>query len=576
MNSLLFDTIEIHNFLSIGDASLDLGNQGFVVVNGYYEGSSDSQSNGSGKSSIFDAIFWTLTGSTLRGTSNVVNRYSSTGCLCKLDFHDNENNYSIIRTKSHKELGNTCQFFINDEMITNQIKQSQEMISQTLPVISPEVLGSVILLGQGLPYKFSSFSPSKRKELLEIMSGSSNKLDKIKSKLDIEESSHTTSKFNYQNIISRTEGELQGVNRSIASLLSKLASDNEESISSEIKSYSEKVSNLSKELNEVNTQIKEQENHLTEIRRNIDVLTNTSLSEYQSMKAVISSKLSSIKSGNCPTCGRPYEINDETLKLKDILTNKLSQVNTILDNINAKLNSYRIQETSYQQSYSNLINTRISLSQSINSYNSKIKIIESTKDQLDSLKVELHEAELHKDSLLIQINENTKLVESEDNILYHLSFLKRLLSKEFKGYLLKDAIEYLSDKAKYYSKFLFKDNSIVNIELSGTKIIISADDKEYENLSGGERQKVDLIVQFAMRDMLMTSLGFSSNLLVLDEVFDNLDSQGSSSLIEMITSELSDIESVYIITHHSEIDIPYDSTISVIKNPQGVSRIEWR
>lgn len=72
----------------------------------------------------------------------------------------------------------------------------------------------------------------------------------------------------------------------------------------------------------------------------------------------------------------------------------------------------------------------------------------------------------------------------------------------------------------------------------------------------------------------MELLGFSCNILVLDEVFDNLDELGCENLINLITTELKDIQSVFIITHHNDIQIPYDDKITIVKDGFGVSTIQ--
>ena len=108
----------------------------------------------------------------------------------------------------------------------------------------------------------------------------------------------------------------------------------------------------------------------------------------------------------------------------------------------------------------------------------------------------------------------------------------------------------------------------------GNNIEISYCDKQYENLSGGERQKVDLIIQFSIRDMLSQFLNFSSNILVADEIFDNCDSVGCQKIINMISNKLTDVESIFIVTHHeNELMIPYDSKLTVVKNNYGISEI---
>ena len=168
-------------------------------------------------------------------------------------------------------------------------------------------------------------------------------------------------------------------------------------------------------------------------------------------------------------------------------------------------------------------------------------------------------------------------VEAED-ISKRLSFVNKLwtcVTRDFRGYLLKNVIEYMSKMAKYFSSVMF-DGSYVDICLDGNAVSISYDGREYESLSGGEKQKVDIIVQFAIRDMLCKFLNFECNILVVDEVFDNLDEVGCGNVLNLING-LNNISCIYVITHHgSELSIPYDSEIIVTKGANGVSEVEQR
>jgi hypothetical protein len=42
----------------------------------------------------------------------------------------------------------------------------------------------------------------------------------------------------------------------------------------------------------------------------------------------------------------------------------------------------------------------------------------------------------------------------------------------------------------------------------------------------------------------------------------------------MISSKLKDVESVFVVTHHTDLSIPYDREITVVKDASGVSYIE--
>lgn len=150
--------------------------------------------------------------------------------------------------------------------------------------------------------------------------------------------------------------------------------------------------------------------------------------------------------------------------------------------------------------------------------------------------------------------------------------MKTVITRDFRGYLLSSVIDFINRKAKEYSQEVF-DTDKIEFCLDGNNISISYDGKEYENLSGGERQKIDLIIQFSIRDMLCRYLNFSSNILAVDELFDALDSVGCDRIINLISKKLSDVESIYIITHRNDLSIPLDNILTVVKEENGISHV---
>ena len=74
--------------------------------------------------------------------------------------------------------------------------------------------------------------------------------------------------------------------------------------------------------------------------------------------------------------------------------------------------------------------------------------------------------------------------------------------------------------------------------------------------------------------MMSNYLNFNSNIIFLDEITDNLDSVGCSGLMSLISYAFGDIESVFIISHHTdELSIPVDNEIVILKDETCISRI---
>ena len=170
--NIQFEQLYIENFMSFGTASVTFDNIGYTLVQGINQNDEDnSLSNGSGKSSLWEAISWVITGSTIRGNKDVTNLFGTDGALVELTFTLDNHHYILRRTKDHSKLKSSLTINIDGEDKSGKgIRESEEILTTILPNLTSELLGSVILLGQGLPDKLSSKTPSGRKELLEKLS----------------------------------------------------------------------------------------------------------------------------------------------------------------------------------------------------------------------------------------------------------------------------------------------------------------------------------------------------------------------------------------------------------------------
>ena len=195
--------------------------------------------------------------------------------------------------------------------------------------------------------------------------------------------------------------------------------------------------------------------------------------------------------------------------------------------------------------------------------------IKKVKDALYNIDLTLQKLE---EEILYNINR-------KEEISKHITVVTQmntLIKRDFRGFLLINIIDYINIKAKEYALDVFGNDSL-EFSLDGNNINISYNGKAFENLSGGEKQRIDLIIQFAIRNMMQQYLNFSSNILILDEIFDQLDTNGCSNILNLISSKLTDIESIFIISHRAgELEIPYDSELIVTKSTSGISTVKWQ
>ena len=64
---MIFKSIEIQNFMAIRTATVELDQQGLVLIKGDNQDNPNFQSNGAGKSTIVESLVYALFGRTIRG-----------------------------------------------------------------------------------------------------------------------------------------------------------------------------------------------------------------------------------------------------------------------------------------------------------------------------------------------------------------------------------------------------------------------------------------------------------------------------------------------------------------------------
>lgn len=97
-------TAKIKNFGVIGEAELRISDRGLMLIQGENADDTSATSNGSGKSTIPDAISWCIYGVTARGISgdDVVHNKVNKDCCVEISVDDNGLEYRIARYRKDK------------------------------------------------------------------------------------------------------------------------------------------------------------------------------------------------------------------------------------------------------------------------------------------------------------------------------------------------------------------------------------------------------------------------------------------------------------------------------------------
>lgn len=623
--NLTFKKVALHHFMSFGDVEVDLRDRGFCLVVGRNGDARDAaKSNGSGKSTLFNAISYALTGATLQGLrSNLANMAFGDGCWVRLEFDADGHEYEITRSKDDPKLGTGLRIKADGvDKSGKGLRESQAALERLLPDLTPELLGSVVMLGQGMPMRLTADTPSGRKETLEHLSRSDFMIQDLKDRIARRASSLEEGKRKADDALIAAKAKGSMAEASLAKAEAALASaeatataaadiaalENKAAKASAAKAAAESESSSASEAKErameALSSAKEAKGKALESLRVQHAEQRASYSAEEatlsSAVAALSSEISRLEAIKdvCPTCGQriPGVVRPDTSRQRSERATKEGSLKALRDRMGEDEEAYREAVSGAEAKYGSAVDAASeglasasdraakaseALAKASKEASEAATALESAKALRDSLgervaeaKRKVDECKAEAESYATQAEGLEKESAAFGSRLDVISKLATMAKRDFRGILLEGVIQYIGAKAKEFSSGIFGTDG-VSFGLDGNDISISYDGKDYENLSGGERQRVDLIVQFALRDMMCHYLGFSANMLVLDEISDALDAVSCQKVMGFISSSLSEVESVFVVSHHAdELDIPVDGEIAVVKDGKGVSSIE--
>ena len=471
-----------------------------------------------------------------------------------------------------------------------------------------------------MPNKFSSFSPSGRKELLEKLTKADFMIEDIKRRVTerLGTLSQQIRAIEDQLLINRSqlsvfesnlktnEATLAGMQKPDFEAQIKAHTDNIEQTKQIINAQVETLAGIQKEQTEVDTALltanQSLATALADVHAKYDQTSHDLVQRQAQLQAETDSlrrEISRIKAikDTCPTCGQKIpgavkpDTSDQESQLQ-ILVDKLAQAKMELHKLqdaeredqkrvnsehSALLNDLNTRNTQLKSFIADFARERRDLEAHIAQEQEACNRLVYERDTWDARYQQLYRAVL--DSKAAIEKATMTIAEADaarEELAEHCKLVKKMdgLSKrDFRGFLLSNIISYINKKAKDYCEVVFNTRDL-EVALDGNDLNISYCGKMFDNLSGGEKQRVDLILQFTIRNMLTAYLNFNSNILVLDEITDFLDKKSCTAILELITKELNTIESVFIVSHHaSELELPIDSELVIQKNEIGISEI---
>lgn len=548
--ALIFETIRWRNFLSTGNdwTEVTLNEARTTLIIG---------ENGAGKSTILDAICFALFGKPFRKITKpqLLNSVNNKGLLVEVTFTTGKDKFVITRGMKP----NVFLIEKNGELINQDasMRDYQEVLEKYILKLNHKSFCQIIMLGSASFVPFMQLPAAHRREIIEDM-------------LDIQ--IFTTMNLLLKDRIATNNRAILDVDYR-QDLTTEKISMHEEHLRSILNNSKEMIDENVKRIASLQLDI-DSEKAIIEEQRAVQssLLFHTveyeklvkKTSEMDILKNKLNDKISRLNTeteffrehDNCPTC---HQIIDDNFKRDAINTNLSSIQETAagVELIQQKYNETNqtviwIKKVLQQLADINVdINIRSnkikSFEKSVNDINEQIEKInkKNTEYSSDNKTLKLLEKDLHK-------------ISSEKKSLFEDREIHKLCASILKDSGIKSRIikQYIPIINKLINKYLAAMDFFVQFEIDENfnETIKSRfrDVFSYSSFSEGEKSKIDLALLFTWRTISKLRNSSSTNILILDEVFDGSLDAGSSDELLKILIELSNDSNIIVISHKTD------------------------
>ena len=599
MKNITFKKISIKNFLSVGNQPVTIDfKKGLHIITGINKDKEDRR-NGVGKSTIADAIYFSVFGETLRDLKkeNIINNVNRKNCEVVLDVAiknlDVCEEIQIIRTLEPSK----CYIFVNGEDKTRDSISNTNAFIMSKFNCTPEIFQNCVIMTINNTIPFMAKKKQEKRKFIEDIFNLGvfgNMLNILKT--DISESKklydlETTKHDEVQKIILSQEKQRESAYAEKLRKKEKYETRKKNN-TNEIKEITSKLTSFElPNIQDLNDKIKEHENNTVKIETKLKNIRHL-ISEKTTLIAQINKKILAVGTDKnvCPTCLRAIQAND-----RDHIINEKTKLKKEIENYDADIAKLRAEETQFDKALDITNDKIIKLRENSNTYKHKLKEKENLEQrivQLNQWQIELDQdlKDLEQDSdnhdnLIKEYTERLESIKTNINKLKEqmnmLDVVKFVVSEEgVKSFIVKKILQLFNSKLAYYLKKMDANCSCTFNEYF-EEIIIDNKGKEcsYFNFSGAERKNVDLACLFTFMDIRRLQGDVSFNFSIYDELFDSsLDERGVELVINLLRERVDKYnESIMVISHRKESIKAATGDIIFLEKVNGITkRVDYK
>ena len=536
------------NFLSTGnqftEIQLDRNNTTLVIGE-----------NGSGKSTVLDALCFGLFGKPFRNINKgqLVNSVNTGSCEVEVDFKIGTKSFKVIRGIKP----NMFEIYINGKMYNQDAnaRDYQKYLEQQILKLNYRSFTQVVILGSSTFIPFMQLKARQRRDVVEdILDIQIFSLMNMILKQKLKTIQEHQRDANYNVDLTSEKIELQNkyiedVKKNKGKLITEktsLLSSNEE----EIHTRQKKVDDLK----QVNEDLGFDTTHLND--------TTEKVQKLKGIDATLKEKRSATKkyidffeeNDDCPVCEQHIDEEfkckaiDDKLKESRELTIGLGKLAEETAAVDDKIVMYKNITKKMRDNEVLIAQTNASILE-LEKYNTKIQteLDELNKDKtgsydiekLETFKSNLEKVSKHKSKL-----REDKLYAETSKIMLQDTGIKTKIIKQYLPIMNKLINKYLTSM-EFYVNFTLDENFEETIKSR------YRDEFTYASFSEGEKMRIDLALLFTWRAIAKMKNSVNTNLLMLDEIFDSsLDGTGTDEFLKILNT-LSG-ENVFVISHKQD------------------------